>query len=324
MSTQRDTIFSQVSDVEYTTMDRLSHTWNQFVRAPMSILIHDWRSLLGLSILVFYFLVGTVGVMFYRTPTSGQGGERYIEPFQSWELPLGTDHMQHDVLALFIHATPFMLQMMLAGAIFTVVLGTAWGVTAGFVGGRTDQVMMTVSDIVMTIPGLPLILVLATFFSPRHAVLVGIIVVINSWAGLSRLIRSEVLSMRQLGYIRASKTMGLSTSRILTKDVIPGIMPYVAIKFVQASRSVIYASVALYFLGVLPFTSANWGVMLNLAYEQGALILPHALHAIMVPIVAIMLMSLGLTLLAQGADQMFNPRLRARHAGKTTSMDELD
>ena len=120
--------------------------------------------------------------------------------------------------------------------------------------------------------------------------------------------------------------MGISTPRIIVKDIIPNLMPYITVNFVFAARYVMFASVGLYFLGVLPYSAQNWGVTLNFAYSNGALFSWQAAHWLLAPMIAIMGLSLGLILLGQGLDRVFNPRVRTRMAGesKSTVADDDD
>jgi peptide/nickel transport system permease protein len=118
--------------------------------------------------------------------------------------------------------------------------------------------------------------------------------------------------------------MGIDTSTIISGDIVPNLMPYITMNFVQQARAVIFGSVGLYFLGVLPYNSANWGVMMNAAVNRaGAVSSPAAFHWLLVPMLTIIILALGLTLLAQGADRVFNPRVRARHA-ETVASDDSD
>ncbi|MFB9809406.1 ABC transporter permease subunit [Haladaptatus pallidirubidus] len=118
---------------------------------------------------------------------------------------------------------------------------------------------MTITDVLMTIPGLPLVIVLAVLLEPRNPWVVGVVLTVNAWSGLARAIRSQVLTIRSESYVEASRLMGVSTPNILMKDVIPPIMPYIMVNFVNSARTVIFSSVGLYFLGILPFTNQNWG-----------------------------------------------------------------
>jgi peptide/nickel transport system permease protein len=176
----------------------------------------------------------------------------------------------------------------------------------------------------MAIPGLPLVIVLALTLNPGNPIFIGVAITINYWAGLGRTIRSQVLTIREEAYVEASRTMGVSTPKILYKDVIPNIMPYVTVNFVFAARYTIFVAVGLYFIGVLPWQTQNWGVTLQFAYNNGALFSPRLVHWMLVPTFAIMGLTFGIMLLAQGMDRLFNPRVRTRMRGESESTADID
>lgn len=317
----KDTKDLDISDLELTASDAGTDVarreqfrlfFDEYVRAPAKILLGDWRSMTGLAILLVYLLMGTFGVMFWTVPYSNQGG-RFVRPLQEAQFPLGTDDSGQDILGLMIHATPDMLIMIGAGAVFSTVLATLVGTISGYKGGPIDKVLMVISDVAMTIPGLPLIIVLAAVIEPRNPAFVGIVLSINVWAGLARSLRSQVLTLREHSYVEAARIMDISTPRILGQEVIPNMMPYILINFVNSARNIIFNSVGLYFLGVLPYTNLNWGVVLNQAYNSPALYSPSLMYYIVVPLLTIVFLSFGLILLSQGFDRVFNPRIRAKH-----------
>jgi len=316
---QSELPFETTADVDVTRWDQVVHFADVWVTSPARIVWDDFRTRVGLIILSVYALMGTVGVLFYPVPRLN-AGPRLVGPFENFEYILGTTATGQDLLGLMIHSTPFMLNMVIAGAVFTSTMSVVVGTLAGYKRGRTDQILMGLSDIALVIPGLPLVIVLAIAIQPENPLVVGVLLTINGWAGLARSVRSEVISLRNEAYIEASSIMGLSTSSIILKDILPNIMPYVLINFMQAGRNVIFASVGLYYLGLLPFSGLNWGVVLNTAQKSGALNGFHALHWIVVPIVTISALVFGLVYFSQGLDRIFNPRIRARHS-KTMESD---
>ena len=345
-----DSPFGTVSNVEVSRRERLSQTVDESVLAPLRILREDWRALVGVSIVALYVVMGVVavvsrsdwwvlsGITLVRVPDPNTA-PRLINPFTGWfdaftgdqqalrqmlSYPFGTDGLGQGLFAQVVHATPAMLLMILSGAVFSVTVATVVGTLAGYKGGYTETVLMGIADIMMTIPGLPLVLLLAAFFQPRNPILIGVLLTINAWAGLARSLRSQVLTIRENSYVESSRSMGLRTRTILRRDIVPNLMPFIAVNFVGTARAVIFSSVGLYFLGVLPFSNLNWGVMMNLAYKTaGALYTWDTAHWLLAPMGAIVLLSLGLILLAQGADRLFNPRIRARHSESSGNAESL-
>jgi peptide/nickel transport system permease protein len=333
--------FDTVSESSLTRRQRTRRVLDLWLVAPFRVVWNDVRARLGVVLVVGFVLMGVVGPTLVVAPRVGQA-PILVGPFQGgiltggwYELtstslfglsvpwltfawPLGTDNVGRGILEQVVHATPRMLTMIASAGLFVTVLGTTVGALAGYTGGRVDQLLSTVVDIVMTLPGLPLLLVLVALLEPSNPVVLGIVLSLQAWAGMARAIRSQVLTIRSTSYVEAARAMGLSTPAIVAKEVVPNIMPFVMINMVNAMRGVIFASVGLYFLGLLPFSDvANWGVMLQLAYSNGGLLTLDAAHWLVVPMVAIILLSMGLILFAQGMDRVFNPRVRARHASTT-------
>ncbi|MFC4451305.1 ABC transporter permease [Halorussus aquaticus] len=310
-----ETLFTQTSNVpDPTVREKVERAFERRVYAPAAILLNDWRGLVGSVILVGFVLMGTVGVYVVPEPTVMEG-PIFVPPFTDWAYPLGTGVMGESLFKQVVHATPAMLQMITAGALLSVVLGTGIGTVAGYRGGRTDKTLMTLTDTVLTIPGLVLIIVLATIYQPENPFVVGLILGIDNWPRLARTIRSQVLSIREEAFTEASRIMGLSDFHILRRDVISNLMPYISVNFANSARRIIFESVALYFLGILPQSQLNWGVMMDDAYTGANLTNPNQIHWLLVPMALIVLISLGFILLAQGLDRVFNVKLRARHEG---------
>ncbi len=316
---------AEASEGEISFRDRLSEFYQRSVKEPALVAWEDGRTRVGIAILSVYMVMALVDIFgLWRNASPNQSPDRLMAPFQSLKYPLGTTNSGTDLLALMIDSTPFILLMVLAGGVWATSLALVVGTISGYKGGRVDTVITTVSDFFMAIPGLPLVIVLAIAISPENPLLLGVILTINYWAGLGRSIRSQVLSIREKSYVEASRTMGTGTLRIIRKDVLPNIMPYVLVNFVKAARYTIFASVGLYFIGVLPYSGQNWGVTLNNAYSQGGLFTWQAFHWLAVPIVAIVGLAFGLILVSQGMDRLFNPRVRTRFSGESESVEEAD
>ena len=328
-----DSVFTRTSDVPALSWrERAVRAFDRRIYAPAAILVRDWRALVGSTILATFLLMGLVAwvsrsswwvlesIVIIETPLVMEG-DIFVPPFQDPAFPLGTGVMGQALHKQVIHATPAMIQLIAAGALLSVTVGTLIGTVAGYRGGTVDNVLMTVTDVVLTIPGIALVIVLAAIFDPRHPITVGLILGIDNWPRLARTVRSEVLSIREEAFTEASRIMGLSQWRILRKDVISNLMPYISINFANSSRRIIFESVALYFLGILGYTTLNWGVMMNEAYHGSDLTNVEQMHWLLVPMITIVIISLGFILFAQGLDRIFNVRLRARHESTTADTE---
>ncbi|MFC7141506.1 ABC transporter permease [Halosimplex aquaticum] len=307
-------ILMQSSDdgTQTTRKSRLKGAFVQYVYGPLSIMAHDWRAVVGLSIVLFYLGVGVLGPTLVE-PTSTNDGGRFVKPLQTWAHPLGTDNLGRDLLALHVYATKPILQMMAAGGLFTVSMGTLFGTVSGYKGGTVDVVLSTITDIFINIPGLPLVIVLAAIIQPENPYVLGLLLTVAAWAGLARAIRSQVLSIRTEAFTEASRTIGVPQQKIILRDVLPHLLPYITVNLVQAMRNVLFGAVGLYFIGVLPITDPNWGTILNTAYSNNAHLRPNVIHWLLIPTAVIVVLSIGMILLSQSLDRVFNPRVRAKH-----------
>lgn len=317
-------VFDIVSDAPPLSRKEKVHRWfDVHVFAPYRIIRSDWRATFGIAMLLFFVFVGTVLVRFVPYPRIGDY-ERYQSPFQGFGYDiLGADNAGQGILPQLIHATPEMLIIAFSGAVVAMSIGVIIGTVAGYKGGYWDELLMTVTDVIICIPGLPLVIVIVAIYPPHSPWLVGFILAIDNWPGLARALRSQVLTIREESYVEAGRAMGRSTSEILWDDITPQLMPYIAINSAGAARGVIFQSVGLYFIGVLPIGAINWGVMMNDAYNIGAAVSNPGLsgHWLFAPMIVLLFLSMGLILLSQGLDRIFNPRLRARHE-KTAAEEE--
>ncbi len=321
----RENIFGSGGETERSRTppaERFRRLLDIYLIAPAKIGWSDWRTRIGGIGVAFYLLMGTVGVWLVPAPRINEG-PRYLGPFQDWSMPFGTTQIGRGVFKQVVHSTPGMLMMALAGIVFAVGVAVIVGMVAGYKGGVLDTVLMTITDIVITIPGLPLIVVLSAIFAPKEPFIVGAIVAIDRWPGLARQLRSQVLTLRSEDFVESARAMGLSTPTIVGQELTPKLAPYILINAAGTATVVIMTSVALYFIGVLPFNTLNWGVMMNFAYEQGNAVsnLGHA-HWLFFPLIALAGLNFSLVLFSQGLDRVFNPRLRARHSGTVPTDEE--
>jgi peptide/nickel transport system permease protein len=277
---------------------------------PFLIIRRNTRALIGLLILLFFFLMATVGPEVVPLSMEAKYAERYA-PI-SLQHPLGTDYVGRDVWAMLVHGSREVLFVAFLAAIFTTTIAIVIGTLAGLQGGMTDTILMLVTNAVLTVPSFPVMLMLGAFFRLNDPFSLALVLSAWQWGGLARASRSQILSMRQREFIEAAQVLGLSTPHVIFRELLPNIMPYVAISFLSFMRAAITASVGLMFLGLVPLNASNWGMMLNMAVRQsGAIYVPYALPYVLAPMGAIVLFQLGAVFFAHGLDEVLDPRLRA-------------
>lgn len=265
--------------------------------------------LVGLGILIFYILMAIFGPMLYPPNLPINPANVYAGP--SLAHPLGTDFEGTDVLALIITGSRYVLYSAGLAAFFTVTIGALLGLVSGYFRGMPEAVIMRCADFFLTVPGFPLLVVLSTVWNFGNPVAMGLVLGLTGWAGLARAVRSQTLSLRERGFVEAARGLGLSRFQIIWSEVFPNTAPFVAMHFLLAITGSIYLEVGLFFLGVVPFSTNNWGVMLNLAFSQaGAMYSTHALLYLLSPLFCIMSLTFGIVLFLGAVDEMLNPRLR--------------
>jgi peptide/nickel transport system permease protein len=141
----------------------------------------------------------------------------------------------------------------------------------------------------------------------------ALVLSIWSWAGLARAIRAQILSLKRRDFVEAAHIMGLGLPHIVLKEMLPNMASYVAYHFIMIMRNAVTASVGLMVLGLVPFSTTHWGMMLQIAMTAtGALFGGPAIWYFLTPVVGIMLFQMACLFFASGMEEAFNPRLRTQ------------
>jgi len=233
----------------------------------------------------------------YRTPSSAY--------------PLGTDFQGRDVLNQIVYGGRDILSVAFLAAFFSTAVAVTFGSLGATLGGKVDTILLTLADIVLTVPQLIVLIVVAAIFRPEGFLILALLLASLQWAGLLRQVRAQILSLKEREYIEAARSLDLGLFHVIFREMLPNMASYVAIHFIFAMTGAVYAQVGLIVLGLVPLSGANWGVMLYLAQSQGALYFSDSFWYILSPILAISLFQLSLVALASGLEDVFNPRLRA-------------
>ena len=262
----------------------------------------------GLAIVVLVVAFGPVGSLFVDTDLA-RVGSAPSDRTPSVEHLLGTDAAGRDLLAVMVAGTPLTLRICFVAGAVGLGIGIVLGFMAGYFGGLVDTLIKGAADVLLTIPGLLFLVVLAT--SLRTAVTVdmmALVVASLAWMLPTRTIRSQVLSMRERGYVQVARFSGMSDLEIIAREMLPNLLPYLAASFVSAVGAAVLASVGLEALGLGPQNEPTLGMTIYWALYYTSL-----LRGIWwwwaPPMIMIVLIFVGLFLISMGLDRIANPRL---------------
>jgi peptide/nickel transport system permease protein len=224
--------------------------------------VRNRRALVGLAMVAVIAAFCFIGPLLYRTDqVTVQLDLADLPPGSGY--PLGTDASGYDVLGRLMTGGGSSLELGFAVALTTTVIGTLYGAVAGYLGGIVDAVMMRVVDTFLAIPGIVLLLIMVSVFTPT---LWGIVLLLSllSWLGAARLVRGEVLSLRTREFVQAARMMGGTGGRVVLRHLIPNAAGVIIVSGTFTVADSILTLSALSFLGLgLPPPHADWGTMLS-------------------------------------------------------------
>jgi peptide/nickel transport system permease protein len=181
---------------------------------------------------------------------------------------LGTDSLGRDVLSRLLYGARLSLAVGLGGMVLAVGLGLLVGVLAGYFGGKTETILMRLTDVVMAFPAILLALALAAVLPNRTVGALILVIGLINWASVARIVRSEALSLRERQYVEAARVLGASHARVLLRHVLPHLAPTVLVVSSLAAATTILLDAGLAFLGVgVPPPAPTWGSMLQDAQQ---------------------------------------------------------
>lgn len=221
----------------------------------------------------------------------------------------GTDYQGRDIFSQLAHGAKISLFVGLLSAVLSIVIGLALGLISGYLGFIVDEAVMRIADMLLVLPTLPLLLVLIAVLGPsiwNIILLIGLL----GWMGFARVVRSQVLSLRERPFVEAAKAVGAGKFHIILKHVLPNVMSLVYVSLAMAVPGAIISEAALSFLGLFDPTVMSWGRMLHDAQAEAGGAAPW--YWVIPPGLSIALVSLSFVLLGYALDEYLNPKLRIR------------
>lgn len=272
------------------------------------------KLIIGIAVLVIIGFAGAIGDVFWdltlaRVASSPQDLPPVWVEGGTWEHPLGTENNGRDMLAVLLTGSPRSLRVGLIAATAGMLIGVVLGCIAGFLGGKVDRVITTIADSWITIPSLAVLIVISAYVRQISAETMAVLISLFAWPSPTRLIRSQVLTLRERGYIRMARLSGATTLDVIFGEMMPNMLPYIAASFTGNVSGAILASTGLEALGLGPTRIPTLGMTVYYA-NQSAAVFRGMWWWWGFPILMLALIFTNLFNIATGLDEVANPRLR--------------
>ena len=260
----------------------------------------------GIAILLLVALVAAAAPFIFPFSPWDMRGAPFTPPGDP-EFLLGTDSLGRDVAAAIAYGAPVSLLIGAVSTVVALVLGLSMGAVAGYCGGKIDDAVMRFAEFFQTIPSFVLAVVLVAIFRPSLGSIVAAIAIV-SWPPVARVARAEFMTLRQREFVQAAQVLGHSSFSIVFRTILPNALsPIIVLASLMIANAILTES-ALSFLGLGDPNRMSWGFMIG----SGRSVIRLAWWVSVFPGVSIFLTVLGLNLVGEGLNTMFNPRLARR------------
>jgi peptide/nickel transport system permease protein len=279
-------------------------------RSVRDLLLRTWRGRIGLGMLGLFVLIAVFGGVVAPDDPNASGLD--VLAGISSDHWLGTTENGSDVFSQLLVGARVSIIVGFAAAAISTLLGATVGLAGGYFGGWTDRLLDALENWFLVIPTLPLMIVLARLLDPSLGVLIAVIG-LTSWAGTGRIVRAQVLTLRERAFVERARALGASDGYIIRTHILPNTLPLIFANTVLIVAVAILSEAALAFLGLGDPTRISWGSMLENAFESGA---PSAgaWWYVIPPGLCITLLVLSVSMLGYLFEEYVNPRLREQRA----------
>ena len=284
---------------DYTAESPAREAWRMFRR--------NIPALVGVFILAVIIMLTLYGQLFYTGDAFDVVWAPHERPGVTPEFPLGTDYLGRDLVAGLLTGGGATLAVGATAAMITMIIGITFGALAGFYGGWVDNLLMRITEFFQVLPALLFAMVLVTLFSPSLftiAMAIGVV----SWPQTARLTRAEFLKIKELEYVTAARAIGAKNKRIIWKVILPNAMPPLIVSATLTIGVAILFEAGLSFLGLGDPNVMSWGLMIGANREY----ILDAWWPVTFPGLAIFFTVFAVSLIGDGLNDAFNPKLRER------------
>lgn len=264
---------------------------------------------IGAAMLLALLLFSVIGSFVVDTQRARPLSVMAMQP-PSWELPFGSDRQGRDLLAVMIAGTPLTIRIGVIAGLIGVGVGTVLAFVSAYYGGLLDTIVRGLVDIGLTVPGLLVLIILAVTI--REGITVNqmaLVVASLAWLYPTRVIRSQVLTMRERTWVQVARLSGMSGPEIIVKEMLPNLFPYLAAALVNSISAAVLSSIGLEALGLGPIESPTLGMTVYWVQFNAAVINGWWWWWV-APIAILFILFVGLFLVSLGLDEIANPRLR--------------
>ena len=276
-------------------------------RSSLRLFLRNPTGLAGLIILSLIIVAALLAPVLFPDDPLDMVTRPFVWPLSDHAFPLGSDSLGRDVLAGIVHGARVSVLIGATSTIIGLVIGIAVGASAGYFGGRTDDLLVRLMEIFQTFPPFLLIVVLVSIAQPSVTTItlsIGIV----SWPTIARLVRAEFRSLRERDFVLAARGLGYSSARIVFLEILPNAMAPVIVTTSVMVATAILSEAALSFLGLGDPNLVSWGSMIGDGRDQ----LRTAWYLVALPGTALAVSVLSLNLLGDGLNDALNPRARNR------------
>jgi peptide/nickel transport system permease protein len=271
--------------------------------------------LIGIAILIFFGIMAAASFIPPRIdemyiPLYGVDPDIVTVTPPSFKHPLGTDSMGRDLFSQLLEGSKWALIIGVTSAAVSVVLSTVVGLVSGYYGGSVDAILQRTAEVVMTLPGFPMIVIIGSLMRGMSIWNIVVLISLLGWPGASKVIRAQVLSLKERPFIESAKISGASKFRIVFRHIAPNILPLSFLYMTFGVTGAILMEASLSFIGLGDPMTVSWGMMLQWCFRSGFIY--RAPFWVLPPGLCVTLLALAFYLIGMGTEQIINPRLRKR------------